>query len=535
MKYVDGSTLAQMLSLGAIHLEKHAHIVDSLNVFPVPDGDTGTNMNLTCTAGIKEMKKNEEHAGVVATTFARGLLMGARGNSGVILSQLFRGFSKKIEDKKELSVRDMAEALQAGVETAYDAVMKPVEGTMLTVAKDAAKEAVHVAKRNDDFLLFFEKFLQEAKASLARTKELLPVLKDANVVDSGGQGLVYIYEGFFAALKGDKLPETVSVNEEQKEDGLVSHFLQTEEIKYGFCTEVLIRRDKNQFFDERTLKEQLSTFGDSMLVVSDEDIVKVHIHVEKPGEVLNISQRYGELIHIKIDNMREQHANISSQTKKKEGIGIVTVAMGEGMNAIFKEAGADIVIAGGQTMNPSVEDFMKAIERVGTSNVILLPNNKNVLMAAEEAAKMASNDVACVPSETIPQGIAALVAFDESKTIDENTRAMKEEMQTVKTGQVTVAVRDTVIDDQTIKKGDFIGMKEKEIVSVGSNMNTVVKDLCRHLIDEESELLTLYQGEEVTDDETEQLVHELEDIYPEIEIDVQQGGQPIYQYIISVE
>ncbi|MFC0558648.1 DAK2 domain-containing protein [Halalkalibacter alkalisediminis] len=545
---------------GAANLSKHVKVVDALNVFPVPDGDTGTNMNLSITSGVKEVKQNiKDDASFVAEAFAKGLLMGARGNSGVILSQLFRGFSKQVEGKNEISATDLAQAFERGVETAYKAVMKPVEGTILTVAKDAAKHSLKTAKKHDDVIYVLEETLREAKASLKRTPDLLPVLKEVGVVDSGGQGLVYIYEGFLAALKGEKLPDTLE-SDEMTMDNLVkvehhnaqSH-MATEDIEFGFCTEVMVRIQKekvrNNPYDEGAFRQELSEIGDSLLVVSDEDLIKVHIHAEQPGEVLTKAQRFGELINIKIENMREQHTHLLDETKEAYGqvdnqepavkekseFGIVTVAMGDGIAKLFKGLGAGVVIEGGQTMNPSTEDIVNAIEEVHAEKVIILPNNGNIIMAAEQAAQVVGDKAVVVPSKTVPQGLAALLSFNPTQGLDVNAGMMKDALTTVQSGQVTFAVRDTNIDGIDIKKNDFMGISEKKIVSSGAEILEVTKSLLSQMLDEDSEMVTLLQGEDVTNEQTELLVSFLEQEYPDVEVDVQLGNQPLYSYIISVE
>ncbi|WP_066151109.1 DAK2 domain-containing protein [Halalkalibacter krulwichiae] len=545
---------------GAENLSRHVKTVDALNVFPVPDGDTGTNMNLSITSGVKEVKVNiQDHAGKVAGAFAKGLLMGARGNSGVILSQLFRGFSKHVENKDSISAEDLALAFDQGVETAYKAVMKPVEGTILTVAKDSAKHALKIAKKHDDVVYIMEETVKEARASLKRTPDLLPVLKEVGVVDSGGQGLLYIYEGFLAVLKGEKLPE-VNENEEVTMDQLVkvehhnaqSH-MATEDIEFGFCTEVMVRIEsekvKKNPYDEMNFREELSQLGDSLLVVSDEDLIKVHIHAEQPGEVLTKAQRYGELINIKIENMREQHTHLLDETKEAYGntgteakvtkekseFGIVTVAMGDGVAELFKGLGAGVVIEGGQTMNPSTEDIVNAIEEVNAEKVIILPNNGNIIMAAEQAAQVVGEKAVVVPSKTVPQGLAALLSFNPTQGLDVNAGMMSDALTTVKSGQVTYAVRDTNIDGIDIKKDDFMGISEKKIVSSGSNIMAVTESLLTNMLEDESEIVTLIQGEDAKDEQTDKLVAFLEREYPEVEVDVQLGNQPLYSYIISVE
>jgi DAK2 domain fusion protein YloV len=561
-KQIEGTKLAYMYIEGAANLSRHVKVVDALNVFPVPDGDTGTNMNLSITSGVKEVKQNiQNDSSKVAAAFAKGLLMGARGNSGVILSQLFRGFSKQVEGKAEITAIDLAEAFERGVETAYKAVMKPVEGTILTVAKDAAKHAVKTAKKHDDVVYVMEETVNEAKASLKRTPDLLPVLKEVGVVDSGGQGLVYIYEGFLAVLKGEELSE-VSTAEEISMDNLVkiehhnaqSH-MATEDIEFGFCTEVMVRiqaekTSKNPFV-ETEFREELSQLGDSLLVVSDDDLIKVHIHAEQPGEVLTKAQRYGELINIKIENMREQHTHLLDETKEAYGqgastdlpnkekekseFGIVTVAMGDGIANLFKGLGAGVVIEGGQTMNPSTEDIVNAIEEVHAEKVIILPNNGNIIMAAEQAAQVVGEKAVVVPSKTVPQGLAALLSFNPTQGLEVNAGMMKDALSTVKSGQVTFAVRDTNIDGVDIKKDDFMGIAEKKIVSSGPDILEVTNQLFKQMIDNESEIVTILQGEDASDEQTTTLVQFLEEEFPDVEVDVHLGNQPLYSYIISVE
>lgn len=557
IKQLEGNMLAHMFVEGASNLSRHVKVVDSLNVFPVPDGDTGTNMNLSITSGVKEVKQNpQQEASKVAAAFAKGLLMGARGNSGVILSQLFRGFSKHVEGKALITSIDFANALDSGVETAYKAVMKPVEGTILTVAKEAAKHAIKTAKKHDDLIYVMDETLKEAKASLKRTPDLLPILKEVGVVDSGGQGLVYIYEGFFAVLKGEELPDDLSEQPSMEDLVKVEHhnaqsYMATEDIEFGFCTEVMVRFQEEKTaksrFDETEFRHELSALGDSLLVVSDEDLLKVHIHAEQPGEVLTKAQRFGELINIKIENMREQHTHLLDETKavygqetepvvkEKSEFGIVTVSMGEGIAKLFKGLGAGVVIAGGQTMNPSTEDIVKAIEEVHAENVIVLPNNGNIVMAAEQAAKVVGEKVVVVPSKTIPQGLAALLAFNPTQGLNNNADIMKEAMTAVKSGQVTFAVRDTTIDGMAIKKDDFMGIAEGKIVRSGGDILAVTKDLLSHMVDDESEIVTLLSGEDVPDEQTAQLIDFLEQEHPDVEVDVHKGNQPLYSYIISVE
>jgi uncharacterized protein len=556
IRILDGRLFAEMVFQGAAHLSNNAKAVDALNVFPVPDGDTGTNMNLSMTSGAKEVKNNiSDHIGKVGNALAKGLLMGARGNSGVILSQLFRGFAKAVEAKKEINSAEFAAALEAGVTTAYKAVMKPVEGTILTVAKDAAKRAVEVAKKEQDIAIVMEEVVKEAKASLQRTPELLPVLKEVGVVDSGGQGLVYVYEGFLSALKGenvaDRKPVEVSMQElinAEHHKSAQSH-IDTDEIEFGYCTEFMVRfeRDKLQKhpFSEEAFRQDLSRFGDSLLVIADDELVKVHIHTEQPGEVLTYGQKYGSLINIKIENMRQQHANIvnqernaassASKAKQKEKYGIVTIAMGSGVAELFKSIGAHVVIEGGQTMNPSTEDIVKAIESINAETVFVLPNNKNIIMTAQQAATVVNQKVIVIPSKTVPQGMSALLAFNPSLSEEQNEKAMTVALSRVKTGQVTFSVRDTTIDGVEIEKDDYMGLADNKIVAAERDKLSVAKQLLNTLIDEDSEIVTMIYGEEATEEEVEAIVSYIEETYPDVEVEVHDGKQPLYPFIFSVE
>nr|WP_216367399.1 DAK2 domain-containing protein [Anoxybacillus sp. EFIL] len=539
-----------MILQGATHLANNAKTVDALNVFPVPDGDTGTNMNLSMTSGAKEVKNHvSDHIGKVASALAKGLLMGARGNSGVILSQLFRGFAKAIEQKNEINSKEFAAALEAGVQTAYKAVMKPVEGTILTVAKDAAKRAVTVAKKETDIIVVMTEVLKEAKASLKRTPDLLPVLKEVGVVDSGGQGLVFVYEGFLAALKGETIAESEVLSMEQlvrtEHHRNVQSHLSADDIEFGYCTEFMVKFEQEKVakhpFQEETFRQDLSRFGDSLLVIADDELVKVHIHAEQPGEVLTYAQRYGSLINIKIENMREQHANIvhenMPQPKKQERLpyGIVTVAMGDGIAELFKSIGAHAVIEGGQTMNPSTEDIVKAIEEVNAQTVFVLPNNKNIILAAQQAASVASCDVVVIPSKTVPQGMTALLSFNPSATKEENEQAMTEALHRVKTGQVTFAVRDTNIDGVEIAKDDYMGIADGKIVVSHKELMHVIETLLSHIISEEDEIVTILSGEDATDEQTAHVVQWIEKQFPDVEVETHHGGQPLYPFIFAIE
>nr|WP_278192771.1 DAK2 domain-containing protein [Bacillus haynesii] len=544
-----------MVLYGAHHLSQNANVVDALNVFPVPDGDTGTNMNLSMTSGAKEVEQiDTANIGKVAQSLSRGLLMGARGNSGVILSQLFRGFGKSIEQKSDINAKEFAAAFQAGVDTAYKAVMKPVEGTILTVAKDAAKKAVLTAQTETDIIKVMEAVVNEAEASLERTPELLPVLKEVGVVDSGGKGLLYVYEGFLASLKGEKLSEKAAALPSL--DDLVSaehhknaqSHMNTEDIEFGYCTEFMVKLDSGKRnFNEDVFRQDLSGFGDSLLVVSDENIAKVHIHAEYPGEVMTYAQKYGSLINMKIENMREQHSAILSQNKRetaapaekapaeKQPYGIVTVAMGEGIAELFESIGATKVIEGGQTMNPSTEDIVQAIKDANAETVVILPNNSNIVMAANQAADVAGQHVIVIPTKTVPQGMAALLAFNPALEADENEAAMLGAIGEVKSGQITYAVRDTNIDGIDIKKGDFMGILNGKIVETASDQLTAAKKLIAGMIDEDSEIVTVIKGEDAPEEEAEELAAFISETYEDVEVEVHDGKQPLYSYILAVE
>ncbi|RLQ95782.1 DAK2 domain-containing protein [Falsibacillus albus] len=556
---LDGKRFAEMVVQGANNLAANANMVDALNVFPVPDGDTGTNMNLSMTSGAKEVQNNvQSHIGKVASSLAKGLLMGARGNSGVILSQLFRGFSKEIESKSTITSMDFAHALEAGVNTAYKAVMKPVEGTILTVAKDAANAAVKAAETETDLIKLMKEVVKEAKASLNRTPELLPVLKEVGVVDSGGQGLLCVYEGFLAELTGEKLPDVPSsqpsmdelVNAEHHKS--VQGFMNTEDIEFGYCTEFMVRfeeaKTKSNPFSEEQFRNDLSAFGDSLLVISDDELAKVHIHSETPGKVLDYGQRYGSLIKIKIENMREQHSGIVGETHaklqtehvqkkslEKQDYGIVTVAMGDGISELFKSIGATGVIEGGQTMNPSTEDILKAIKGVNANKVIILPNNKNIIMAADQAAEVAECDVVVVPSKTVPQGLSALLAFNPSGSLEDNKQSMVDAMEHVKTGQITYAVRDTTIDNIAITKNDYMEIADGKIIGTNREKIPAAFNLLEKMIDEDSEILTILFGEDVEEGEVDELVAMIEAKFDDLEIEVHNGKQPLYSFIFSIE
>ena len=553
---INGQLFAKMIQQGAHHLAANAKYVDSLNVFPVPDGDTGTNMNLSMSSGAKEVRHNfTDHVGEIGKAFSRGLLMGARGNSGVILSQLFRGFGKAVESKEILTAHDLAVAFQTGVETAYKAVMKPVEGTILTVARESAQKAVETASITDDVITVMEEAVKEAKASLERTPELLPVLKEVGVVDSGGQGLVYVLEGFLAALKGIPLADApekeVSMEQlvKQEHHKSVQSYLSTEDIEFGYCTEFMVKLDHEKLgkpFSEEDFRNEISRFGDSLLVISDDDIVKVHIHSEHPGEVLNFGQQFGELINIKIENMRQQHTLIleAEQTPAPEAVkepakekeyGFVTVSMGSGIKELFESIGVDHVIEGGQTMNPSTEDIVKAIEEVHARKVFVLPNNKNIILAAEQAREMTDKEVIVIPSKSVPQGISAILAFNPTADVATNQDAMTEVLNEVKSGQVTFAVRDTKIDGLEIKKDDYMGILDGDIITSHSDLLEATKALLQDMIDEDSEIVTVLVGEDAKQEVVDALEEFVEEQFPDVEIEIHDGKQPLYPFILAVE
>ncbi|HEA6234215.1 TPA: fatty acid kinase catalytic subunit FakA [Staphylococcus aureus] len=544
---INGKLFADMIIQGAQNLSNNADLVDSLNVYPVPDGDTGTNMNLTMTSGREEVENNlSKNIGELGKTFSKGLLMGARGNSGVILSQLFRGFCKNIESESEINSKLLAESFQAGVETAYKAVMKPVEGTILTVAKDAAQAAIEKANNTEDCIELMEYIIVKANESLENTPNLLAVLKEVGVVDSGGKGLLCVYEGFLKALKGEKVEAKVAkidkdefVHDEHDFHGVIN----TEDIIYGYCTEMMVRFGKNKkAFDEQEFRQDMSQFGDSLLVINDEEIVKVHVHTEYPGKVFNYGQQYGELIKLKVENMREQHREVIRKEQhtakpKMETVetAIITISMGEGISEIFKSMGATHIISGGQTMNPSTEDIVKVIEQSKCKRAIILPNNKNILMASEQAASIVDAEAVVIPTKSIPQGISALFQYDVDATLEENKAQMADSVNNVKSGSLTYAVRDTKIDGVEIKKDAFMGLIEDKIVSSQSDQLTTVTELLIEMLAEDSEILTVIIGQDAEQAVTDNMINWIEEQYPDVEVEVHEGGQLIYQYFFSVE
>ncbi|ARJ51666.1 fatty acid kinase catalytic subunit FakA [Staphylococcus lutrae] len=551
---INGNLFADMIIQGAQNLSNNADMVDALNVYPVPDGDTGTNMNLSMTSGREEVQAHlTAHIGDLGKAFSKGLLMGARGNSGVILSQIFRGFSKALEDKAEIDAKQFAESFDAGVKTAYKAVMKPVEGTILTVAKEAGHAAMAKASETDDCLEVMMHVYKEAQKALENTPNLLPVLKEVGVVDSGGKGLTLVYEGFLKAMRGEKIEaETSKVDQDTffNDQHDFHGVMDTEDIVYGYCTEMMVRfQSGKKPFDEADFRTEMSRFGDSLLVISDDEIVKVHVHTETPGEVFSFGQKYGELIKVKAENMREQHREllrkeaVTHSRSKKEAAekqqtvetAIITISMGEGITELFKSMGATHIISGGQTMNPSTEDIVKVINESGCKRAIILPNNKNIQMASQQAADIVDAETVIIPTRTIPQGMAALFHYDDSEDMATNKEAMTAAIKDVKSGAMTYAVRDTKIEGIEIEKDAFIGLIEDKIVASDRDKKNVLQQTLESMLNDDSEILTIITGEEADADLTAWIETFVETQYEEVEIEVQNGQQPIYPYLFAVE
>ncbi|MCY7050764.1 DAK2 domain-containing protein [Streptococcus parasanguinis] len=554
MANITTSLFQEMVQAGATRLNKQAEYVNSLNVFPVPDGDTGTNMGMTIENGAKEVSdRSASTVGEAAGIFAKGLLMGARGNSGVITSQLFRGFSQSVKDKEELDGASLAAAFQSGVEVAYKAVMKPVEGTILTVSRGAAIGAKKKAESTNDAVEVMRAALEGAKTALAKTPDMLPVLKEVGVVDSGGQGLVFIYEGFLSALTGEFIaseefqatPATMSEMINAEHHKSVAGHVATEDIKFGYCTEIMVALKQGptyvKDFDYDEFRNYLNNLGDSLLVVNDDEIVKVHVHTEDPGLVMQEGLKYGSLVKVKVDNMRNQHeAQVEKEERQAKPVeekeyAIIAVVAGDGLADIFKAQGVDYIISGGQTMNPSTEDFVKAVEELNARNIIILPNNKNILMAAQSAAEVIDQPAAVVETKTIPQGLTSLLAFDESKSIEENYERMSASLGDVVSGSVTTAVRDTTIDGLEIHENDNLGMVDGKIVVSNPDMMETLEETFAHMLDEDSEIVTIYVGEDGSEELANELAQALAEKYEDVEVEIHQGGQPVYPYLFSVE
>ena len=557
-KTINVDVLAKMFLAGAQNIEAKKDYINELNVFPVPDGDTGTNMSMTIMSAAKEVTAlNKPAMKDLAKAISSGSLRGARGNSGVILSQLLRGFTKAIKEEKEIDVLALAAACQRARDTAYKAVMKPKEGTILTVASGIATKAAEMAEETDDLEVFIPAVIEHAQDVLNQTPEMLPVLKEAGVVDSGGQGLLEVIKGAYDAFLGKEIdysviePSTgVTVNKVNAED--------TADIKFGYCTEFIILTEK-EFTedDEREFKKFLSSIGDSIVCVADDDVVKIHVHTNDPGLAIQKALTYGQLSKMKIDNMREEHqeklirdaeklaeqqANEEAAHEEKKpaeprkAMGFIAVSIGAGMNEIFKELGADYIIEGGQTMNPSTEDMLNAIDRVNADTVFILPNNKNIVLAANQAKSLVEEkEIIVIPTKTVPQGITAIINFMPDADAKTNEEAMLEEIKNVKTGQVTYAVRDTHIDDKEIHEGDIMGIGDSGILAEGKDLEETTKELIANLVDEDSELISIYYGEEVSEEEAEKCAGEIEELYPDVDVDIQFGGQPIYYYVLAVE
>ena len=554
---INAKMLAKMFLAGAKNLEVKKEWINELNVFPVPDGDTGTNMTLTIMSAAKEViNLQDEDMMTICKAISSGSLRGARGNSGVILSQLFRGFTKTIREYEEIDIPTLATATEKAVESAYKAVMKPKEGTILTVAKGMADKARELSEEGcDDMELYFRQIIEYGDEVLAKTPDMLPVLKQAGVVDSGGQGLMQVMKGAFDAFLGKEIDFTLEASKESTvKEGSASSVDQ--EIKYGYCTEFIILLNKTfNIKNEIDFKEYLESIGDSIVVVADGDVVKVHVHTNDPGLAIQKALTYGSLSKMKIDNMREEHkeklikeAQKAEAEKKaaeeaakkpaepKKKYGFISVSAGAGLSEIFEGLGVDVVIEGGQTMNPSTEDMLNAIDKVNAENVFILPNNSNIILAANQAQSIVTDkNVYVVPSKTIPQGITALINFDESADAEANFDNMSSEMKNVKTGQVTYAVRDTSMDGKEIKQNDIMGIGDKTILSVGKDIEETTIDMLSQLIDDDSELISVYYGEDVSSEQVDSLTAKIEETYPDLDLEVHSGGQPIYYYIVSVE
>ena len=548
---IDSQLLTKMFLSGAANLEAKKEFINELNVFPVPDGDTGTNMTLTIMSAAKEVSSLDSADMVsVAKAISSGSLRGARGNSGVILSQLLRGFTKEIREYKEIDVTTLAAACERATATAYKAVMKPKEGTILTVARGISEKAAELALDTDDLEEFIPAVIEEGKAVLAKTPDMLPVLKEAGVVDSGGQGLLEVLNGAYDAFLGKEIDYTAI--EASAGTKMVKPGAQAEaDIKFGYCTEFIIMLDK-EFTekDEVEFKAYLESIGDSIVCVADDEIVKIHVHTNNPGLAIEKALTFGQLSRMKIDNMREEHqeklirdaeklAAEQAEAKKNEprkDYGFIAVSIGEGMNEIFRELGVDYIIEGGQTMNPSTEDMLNAIDHVNAEHIFILPNNKNIILAANQAQSLVEDkDIIVIPTKTVPQGITAIINFMPDADAETNAETMEEEINNVKTGQVTYAVRDTRIDDKEIHEGDIMGIGDAGILAVGQSIETTTKEMLGHMADEDTELISLYYGQDVLEEDAERFAEEIAELYPDADVDVHSGGQPIYYYVISVE
>lgn len=554
-KTINVDMLAKMFLAGAQNIEAQKEFINELNVFPVPDGDTGTNMSLTIMSAAKEVTALESpDMKDLAKAISSGSLRGARGNSGVILSQLLRGFTKSIREEKEIDVLGLAAACARARDTAYKAVMKPKEGTILTVASGIADKAAEMAEETDDLEVFIPAVIKHAEEVLSRTPEMLPVLKEAGVVDSGGQGLLEVVKGAYDAFLGKEVDYSAITPSMGTVVAKVSAE-DTADIKFGYCTEFIILTEK-EFTenDEREFKAYLSSIGDSIVCVADDDVVKVHVHTNDPGLAIQRALTYGQLSRMKIDNMREEHQEklirdaekLAAQEAEKEAqkkpdeprkpMGFIAVSIGAGLNDIFKELGADYIIEGGQTMNPSTEDMLNAIDQVNADTIFILPNNKNIVLAANQAkALVEDKEIVVIPTKTVPQGVTAIINFMPDADVKTNEEAMLEGIQNVKSGQITYAVRDTHIDDKEIHEGDIMGIGDKGILAVGKEIEETTKEMLSQLVDDDSELISLYYGEDVKEEDAERFISEIESLYPDVDVDAHFGGQPIYYYVLAVE
>ena len=543
IQYIDAKILKEMFVSGANNLQNHKDLVDKLNVFPVPDGDTGTNMSLTISYAMKELSKLENGTITeIGKALSKGSLMGARGNSGVILSQIIRGFAKSIEGKEQLNTEDLANAFKNGSDTAYKAVIKPIEGTILTVVRESADFAVKNYKKENDLVKFLEMVIKEANESLDRTPELLKALKEAKVVDSGGKGLVLIYEGMLSALKGNYISlKDSSSNTQTISSQAQANAVNTEDIKFSYCTEFILESDKVQ---DTEIRDMMIKYGDSLAVVGDDGVIKVHVHTNDPGLVLQDALKFGQLVTIKIENMKVQHENIvlnvqdetaSSEEVEEKEFGFIATSMGDGLATILKEFGVDHIIEGGQTMNPSTEDFVNAIDKINAKNIFIFPNNSNIIMAANQAKEISEKNIIVIPTKNIPQGFTALVNFNAEASAKENEEAMMNSLSLVKSGQVTYAVRDTVMNDIDVKEGNIIGIAEGKLLSAGEKVEEITRDLVEKLVDEDTAIVTLFYGEDVSEDDANELRDLLEEKFEDIDVELYYGGQPLYYYLISVE
>nr|WP_218623545.1 DAK2 domain-containing protein [Thermoanaerobacter sp. CM-CNRG TB177] len=525
LKYLDGKILKNMMIASSNYLFNNKGEVDKLNVFPVPDGDTGSNMAYTMQYAAKELEKSQDTIREVLDAISKGTLMGAKGNSGVILSQIFRGFSKRLRDTKKITPCDFAEGLKAGVEVAYKAVMRPVEGTILTVCRETAEEAEKICKKVENFEEFFAKIIEAAEKSLQNTPNLLPVLKEAGVVDSGGMGFVYVLKGMFEGFKGNKI-EPIEVLK-----GTVTNKQTVEDLRFLYCTEILVKTKKS--YAEAILKGKFERFGNSLVIVSDDDILKVHVHTNNPGLVLEEGLKIGELIKVKIDNMKIQHESLVSEEQKAEKkYGVLVVANGEGIKNLFSELGCDVIINGGQTMNPSTNDILEGIKKINAENILVFPNNKNIIMACEQAKALSNKKVEIIPTNNFSEAITSILNIDTEKSLEENVAKIKEILSNIKTIEVTYSVRDTQINGFEIKKGDVLGFINDNLESVGKDYNKVAQELIYKALDEDSSLVSIYYGEEVTKEKAEELKNS---ISVEADVEIYFGGQPLYYYVISIE